>query len=152
LSQILNKTGPSLIGGYTFAPTDNSLGSFVLKIRAKAIDFGIEPWDTYRLIFGYQNYTRFFDLYLDKNRIIALIEIYGDTSTLVELHTNLNPYEWHDWSILYRDGKLTIIVDESLEVTRTLSVTIPDGKAGLLAAPSSLSAVDNLLLANYLDG
>jgi len=152
LSQILDKTGPSLIGGYTFAPTDNSLGSFVLKIRAKAIDFGIKPWDTYRIIFGYQNYTRFFDLYLDENRIIALIETCGNRSTLVELHTSLDPYQWHDWSILYRDGKLTIIVDESLEVAQALPVNIVDGKAGLLAERKSLSAVDNLLLTNYFDG
>jgi len=150
-SQVLNKTGSTLIGGYTFAPTDNSLSSFAFKIRAKAVDFGIEPWDTYRLIFSYQNYTRFFDLYLDKNGIIVLTETRGDRLALLELHTKLDPYQWHDWSILYRDGKLTIIVDESLEVAHAVPVKIVDGKAGLLAESSSLSAVDNLLLTNYLD-
>ncbi len=150
-SQALNKTGSTLIGGYTFAPTDNSVSSFAFKIRAKAVNFGIEPWDTYRLIFSYQNYTRFFDLYLDKNGIVVLTEIRGARSALLELHTELDPYQWHDWSILYRDEKLTIIIDESLEVAQAVPVKILDGKAGLLAESNSSSAVDKLLLTNYLD-
>jgi len=147
-SQILNKTGSTLIGGYTFAPTDNSLSSFAFKIRAKAIDFGIAPWDTYRLIFGYQNYTRFFDLYLDKNGIIVLTETSGDRLTLVELPTNLDPYQWHDWSILYRDGKLIVIVDDTYEIVHDQPISIT-GKVGFLEEAGSLSEVSQLLLSTY---
>jgi len=48
---------------------------------------------------------------------------------LIKQNTRLDPYQWHERSILYRDSKLTIIVDDTYEVTQAMPIQIT-GKIG----------------------
>jgi hypothetical protein len=148
-SSFLKKNITSIIGGYNFVTTNEVMNSFVLKVKARAIKYGNSPWDTYRLVFGYLNYTHFFDVYLDENGLLVLSEVRNGRSPIIELHTSLDPYQWHEWSILYRDGMLTIIVDDTYEIVRALPIEIT-GKVGYLVEPNSVSEISRLRLSTYL--